>query len=171
MLEIGVIRPSCNLYSSPVLLVRKKDGTWRIYVDYRALNGITIKDKYPIPVLDELLYEREHKSSQRWTFDSGIIKYECMKKSYRKPPFEHTTTTTNFYFLQQKVKYLGHIISEEGVTVDPFKIEAMQNWPTQRNIKLLHGFLGLTGYYCMFVKNYGEISAPLTSFLKKDVLQ
>ena len=143
MLETGVIRPNCNLYSSPVLLVRKKDGTRRICVDYRALNGITIKDKYLIPIVDELLDEREHKSLQSWTFDSGIIKYERTKKTYRKPPFEHTTTTTNFCFLQQKVEYLGHIISEEGVTVDPFKIEAMQNWPTPRNIKIatrLSGF-------------------------------
>ena len=57
------------------------------------------------------------------------------------------------------------------MAVDPFKIEAMQNWPTPRNIKLLHGFLGLTGYYCKFVKNYGEISAPVTFLLKKDVFQ
>ena len=125
MLEIRVIRPSCNLYSSPVLLVRKKDRTWQIYIDYRALNGITIKDKYLVPIAYELLDEREYKSLQSWTFDPGIIKYECAKKTYRKPPFEHTRTTTNFYFLQQKVEYLGHIISKEGVTVDPFKIRAM----------------------------------------------
>ena len=131
-------------------------------VDYQALNCITVKDKYLIPIVDELIDKREHKFSESWTFDLGIIKYECVKKAYRKSPFEHTTATMNFCFLQQKMEYLGHIISEEGVMVDPSKIEAMQNWSTSRNIKLLHGFLGLTSYNRKFMKNYGKISASLT---------
>ena len=64
-------------------------------------------------------------------------------------------------FGQTKVGYLGHIISDQGVIVDPEKIEAITSWPQPVTVKQLKGFLGLAGYYRKFIKNYGAIAKPL----------
>jgi hypothetical protein len=66
------------------------------------------------------------------------------------------------------VEYLGHIVCKDGVKVDPKKIEAMQDWSSPKTLKNLHGFLGLTRYYCMCVKNYGKNVVPLTTLLKNN---
>ncbi|XP_066324466.1 uncharacterized protein [Miscanthus floridulus] len=57
MLQNGIIKPSESPYASPVLLVRKKDGTWRFCVDYRHLNAQTVKNKHPMPIVEELIDE------------------------------------------------------------------------------------------------------------------
>ena len=68
----------------------------------------------------------------------------------------------------KQAEYLGHLISKEGVTTDPKKVEAVVQWPTPMSIKQLRGFLGLAGYYRRFVKDFGKIASPLTALLKNE---
>ena len=71
----------------------------------------------------------------------------------------------------KEVSYLGHVISKEGVKVDPKKIKSITEWMKPTNISKLRGFLGLTGYYIRFIWNYVHITAPLSNLLKKNDFQ
>ena len=72
-------------------------------------------------------------------------------------------------FWLDKVAFLGHVISTEGVRVDPQKIEVVINWKPPKNVSKVRSFLGLAGYYRKFVEGFSRIPAPLTKLTRKDV--
>ena len=72
-------------------------------------------------------------------------------------------------FLLDRVAFLGHVISVEGVSVDPQKIEAVVNWKPPKNVSEVRSFLCLAGYYRKFVEGFSKIAAPLTKLTRKDV--
>jgi hypothetical protein len=71
-------------------------------------------------------------------------------------------------FYQKKIQYLGHVISEEGIAVDPKKIKAIMEWHVPKNVADIRSFMGITGYYRWFIEGFSKIPYPITSLQKRE---
>nr|GEW40021.1 reverse transcriptase domain-containing protein [Tanacetum cinerariifolium] len=135
----GFIRPSTLPRGAPVLFVKKKDRSFRMCIDYRELNKLTVKNRYPLPKIDDLfdqlqvfiddilIYSRkkeEHKDHLRIILE--LLKKEKLYAKFSKCDFQISI-----------VQFLGHVIDSQGVHIDLVKIEEVKNWasptiPTER---------------------------------------
>ena len=229
----GFIEPSASPYGAPILFVQKKDGTLRMCVDYRQLNKVTIRDRYPLPRIDDL-FDKLAGSTVFSTLDlqSGYHQIRITPEDIPKTAFltpmgqyqfkvlcfgltnapatfqrvmnqvfskqmnkylvcylddlcchspcihshaEHlrdvlTTLRENKLYAKfskcefgkSSLKFLGHIVSSDGIAADPDKVATIRDWPVPKNLKELQSFLGLANFFRRFVQGYSTLTAPLT---------
>ncbi|GJU21672.1 putative mitochondrial protein [Tanacetum coccineum] len=150
-------------------MVKKKDGSWRMCVDYMQVNKNIIKDKFPIPLIEELIDElcgsKTHQRHYEFlVMPFGLTNAPSTFQSLMNQVFKPFLRKFTLVFfddilvyspdMASQVEYLGHVISEKGVATYPTKIQAMKEWLVPMNLKQLRGFLGLIGYYRRFIKDY-----------------
>ncbi|GJW74590.1 putative reverse transcriptase domain-containing protein [Tanacetum coccineum] len=143
----GFIRPSTSPWGAPVLFVKKKDGSFRMCIDYRELNKLTIKNRYPLPRIDDLF-------DQLQVFIDDILIYSRNKE-------EHANHLRIILELLKKEKF-------QGLHVDPAKIEAVKNWTSPTTPTKIRQILGLAGYYRIFIKDFSKIAKSLTELTQKN---
>ena len=237
--ERGWIRPSNSPYGSPVMFIKKPKGAgFRCVLDYRALNAKTVRSRWPVGRIDDLLDQVRGNSwfssidlasgyYQIGLADSDIPKtafntpwghYEwtvmpqgltnaphtfsrCMREVFGdligktvliylddvlvlgKTPQEHmenlkltlhTLRSHGLYaklskceFLKRELKYVGHVITEAGISPDPAKVQVMLDWHYPAHAKGMQQFLGLANYFRKFIPDFSRIASPLYRLTKK----
>ncbi|KAG0158396.1 hypothetical protein PDIDSM_5910 [Penicillium digitatum] len=239
-LRKGFIRPSSSPAASPVLFVKKPGGGLRFCVDYRALNAITVKDRYPLPLTKETLNNlkgmkfftkidiisafnnlRIAKGQEYLTafrtrlglFESLVMPFgltgapasfqrfindtlreylDCFCTAYlddiliysrtRAEHIEHVRKVLQHLreaglfaklskceFCVSETKFLGIIIGEDGIRMDPDKIETIVNWKTPTCLTDVQAFIGFGNFYRRFIRDFSKVIAPLVRLTKKDV--
>ena len=239
LLKKGLIRPSRSNWGAAVVFVAKSDGSLRLCVDYRDLNKQTLKNKYPLPRIDDLFDQLQgarvfSKMDLATGFHQLRIAEDCIHlTAFKGPdtfyewlvmPFGLTNAPAYFvdlmnrvfrdvlnkfvlvfiddiliyskteeehvrhleavleilrrnvlkakfskcHFWEREVRFLGHVISDQGISVDPGKISAIQDWKQPTTPKEVRSFLGLAGYYRKFVKDFSKLACPLTKLTMKN---
>ncbi|NOZ55185.1 MAG: DDE-type integrase/transposase/recombinase [Calditrichaeota bacterium] len=230
--EAGIIRDSNSPWSSPVHLVKKKDGTIRFCIDYKKLNSMTRKNAYPLPRIDESLeslggntwfctldlqsgYHQvameeadipktafsTHLGLFEWnvmpfglcnapaTFEKmmsdmlhGLLWYTCLVylddiivfgktlaecRTRLQAVFDRLNgyglklKPSKCHLFKREIKYLGRLVSAEGIKTDPEKIQAVAEWPKPVNVAETRSFLGFLSYYRDFIPDFARIAEPL----------
>jgi hypothetical protein len=236
-LRMGHIRHSKSPWGAPVILVKKKDGTWRMCVNYRRLNKLTIKNSYPLPRADDLIdrlqgaryfskidlrtgyhqiriaeddvpktafrtryghyeflvmpfgltnapatFQQEMNDTFRDQLGHFVVVFLDDILIYSRTLDEHsehvrfvlqTLRDKHFYaklskceFFKSSITYLGHLITDQGLQIDPSRIEKVKLWPVPRNVRELRSFLGFVSFLRKSVHHFSQLTTPFTDLLK-----
>ena len=235
LLARGLIQPSHWAYSSPVIFVRKKSGMLRMCVNYCALSQKTVKDKYPLPCIDDLLdrtqgpslfssldlqsgrhqirIASEDVSKTAFSTPLGLFEFCVLSFGltnaaaafqremhrvfkglesvlvylddilvFSKSQMEHEqhlrkvlellrseklfAKLSKCSFSKTFVEFLGHVVSSDGVHVDPNKISAIENWPVPKSATDVRSFLGLGNYFERIIQGYSKLVNPLVQLTR-----
>ncbi|KAM0961741.1 hypothetical protein TB1_020386 [Malus domestica] len=162
------IQPSTSPWGAPVLFVRKKDGTLRLCIDYRQLNRLKIKeDDVPKTAFRTRYGHYEFLVMPFELTNAPAAFIRLMNEKLREHQLYAKFSKCQFWLNQ--VAFLGHVVSAQGIQVDPQKIAAVENWEQPRTVTKVRSFLGLAGYYRWFVQDFSMIALPLTKLTRKDV--
>ncbi|GJZ26368.1 putative reverse transcriptase domain-containing protein [Tanacetum coccineum] len=174
----GFIRPSSSPWGAPVLFVKKKDGSFRMCIDYRELNKLTIKNRYPLPRIKDLFDQLQgsryfSKIDLRSRYHQLRVHEDDIPKTAFRTRFRHFKFTVMLFGLTnapatwEEHEFLGHVINGNGIHVDPSKIKVVTNWEAPRTSSEVCSFLRLAGYYHRFIENFSKIAKPLTILTQK----
>ena len=136
-----------GLPNAPVAFMDLMNRVFRPYLDQFAVVFID----------DILVYSRDEQEHEQYL--KIVLQTLRKKKLYAK--------LSKCDFWLKEVSFLGHIMSADGIRVDPAKIEVVVNWKPPRSVTEVRSFLGITGYYRRFVKGFSVIALPLTKLLRK----
>nr|GEW14236.1 hypothetical protein [Tanacetum cinerariifolium] len=165
----GFILPSLSPWGAPVLFVKKKNGSFKMCIDYKELNKLTIKNYYPLPRIDDLFDQFQGlryfskidlRTKEKQEIHLGLI-LELLKKEKLYAKFSKCE------FWLQEVQFLRHVINGDSLHVDSSEIEAVKNWEAPRTLSEICSFLRLVGYYRRFIDNFSNLAKPLTILTQK----
>nr|GFA83748.1 putative reverse transcriptase domain-containing protein [Tanacetum cinerariifolium] len=145
--EKGFIHPSSSPWGAPVLFVKKKDESFCMCIDYRELNKLTVKNRYPLPRIEDLFDQLQ---------GSNVYSKIDLRSGYH----------------QLRIREADFLITafrtSNGAHVDPVKVEAIRNWFAPTIPTEVRQFLGLDGYYRRFIEGFSLISKPLSKLTQKN---
>ncbi|GKA59508.1 putative reverse transcriptase domain-containing protein [Tanacetum coccineum] len=179
LFDKGFIRPSSSPWGAPVLFVKKKDGSFRMCIDYRKLNKLIVKNRYPLPRIDDLFDQLQGSSiyskiDLRSAYHQLRVRDQDITKTafqtwyghyeFQVMPFGLTNAPADKKEHEEHLKAILELLKKDksGIHVDPAKIESIKDWASPKTPTEIRQFLGLDGYYRRFIEGFSKIVKSMT---------